>query len=117
LVEGGESTVSLTTPNAHFFVELSDVVIQQREGGVPNSMLQMMDSFQVPLSTSTVEAGNSPQVKHTGSYYEFSKSMRLRKNIAVNSETSFVDDLTQEVDHGPNVSGSQVRLTECKQKP
>jgi len=73
----------LTAPNAHF-VELSDEVIQQREGGVPDGMLQMMDSFQVPLSTCIVETGNSPQVEQTGSYYEFFKSMRLRKIIAVN---------------------------------
>lgn len=119
--------MSLTTPNTmnpaqsglpRFFDKLSNEIIQQREeAGVPDIMLQMMNSFQVPPSTSTAEAGNSPQVKQTGSYYEFSKSMRIRNAVSVNTKTSFFDELSQEINRGRNVSGNQARLTKCKQNP
>lgn len=112
--------------SGRFFDDLSGGIQQSEEGdvpeqnedcGVPDSMLPMINSFQVQPSTPTAETGNSPQVEQTGSYYEFSKSMRLRKTFAVNSETSFADELSQDINHGPNVSGKQVRLTQCKQSP
>lgn len=127
MVEGGESTASLTILNAMnpaqsrmsgVFDELNDEIIRQcEEGGVPDGMLEMMNSFQLLPSTSTVETGNSPHLEQTGSYYEFSKSMRLRKALSVNSKTSFFDEPSWEINHGRNVSGNQVRLTQCKQSP
>lgn len=98
--------------------ELSDEIIQQREEcGDPDSMLQMMDSFQATAAPSTTVIDNPPQLKQTGFYYKFSKSMRVRKAFSVNSRTAFFEEVLQDIYHGRSDSGNQVQLTECKQNP
>jgi hypothetical protein len=92
-----------------FFDELSvDIVHQRGEYSVTGPMLPMMNAFEVQPS-SKVDGGSS--------YYEFSSSMRLRKTVAINPETGFDDEASQETNHVCNVSGNQVRLKQCKQKP
>jgi hypothetical protein len=91
-----------------FFDELSiDIVHQRGEHSVTGPMLPMMNAFEVQPSPPKADGGSS--------YYEFSSSMRRRKAVAINSETSFDDEASQETNHVRNVSGNQIRLTQCKQ--
>ena len=93
-----------------FFDELSiDIVHQRGEYSVTGPMLPMMNAFEAQPSPPNADGG--------GSYHEFSSSMRLCKAVAINPETGFDDEASQETNHVCNVSGNQVRLTQCKRKP
>lgn len=99
---------------ASFFDKL---VREFEEHSDSDSMLQMMDSFQVTESTSNTETDNSLQIKQTGFYYEFTQDMGLRRAVSVNSKTSFSDELSEEINLRHNISGNQIQLKICKQSP